>query len=71
MKFTAEQLNLFEIEAEDSLAVYGTDSIPFLVVTSTTSTLIKTKNFSLNMWSPFGSSASFSTSTPTPLPSQS
>ena len=35
MKFTAEQLNLFEIEAEDSLAVYGTDSIPFLVVTPT------------------------------------
>jgi hypothetical protein len=23
MKFTAEQLNLFEIEAEDSLAAYG------------------------------------------------
>ena len=39
MKFTAEQLNLFEIEAEDSLAVYGTDSIPFLVVTSSTPTL--------------------------------
>jgi hypothetical protein len=39
MKFTAEQLSLFEIEAEDSLAVYGTDSIPFLVVTSTTPTL--------------------------------
>ena len=35
MKFTAEQLNLFEIEAEDSLAVYGTYSIPFLVVTPT------------------------------------
>ena len=32
----AEQLNLFEIEPEDSLAVYGTDSIPFLVVTSST-----------------------------------
>ena len=31
--YKAEQLNLFEIEAEDSLAVYGTDSIPFLVVT--------------------------------------
>ena len=39
MKFTAEQLSLFEIEPEDSLAVYGTDSIPFLVVTSTTPTL--------------------------------
>lgn len=39
MKFTAEQLSLFEIEAEDSLAVYGTDSIPFLVVTSSTPTL--------------------------------
>ena len=39
MKFTAEQLNLLEIEAEDSLAVYGTDSIPFLVVTSSTPTL--------------------------------
>jgi hypothetical protein len=39
MKFTAEQLSLFEIEAEDSLAVYGTDSIPFLVVTSPTPTL--------------------------------
>ena len=37
--FKAEQLNLFEIEAEDSLAVYGTDSIPFLVVTSSTPTL--------------------------------
>ena len=37
--FKAEQLNLFEIEAEDSLAVYGTDSIPFLVVTSPTPTL--------------------------------
>jgi hypothetical protein len=35
MKHTAEQLNLFEIEAEDSLAVYGTASIPFLVVTPT------------------------------------
>jgi hypothetical protein len=45
--YKAEQLNLFEIEAEDSLAVYGTDSIPFLVVTSTTSTLIKTENLSL------------------------
>jgi hypothetical protein len=33
--YKAEQLNLFEIEAEDSLAVYGTDSIPFLVVTPT------------------------------------
>ena len=39
MKFTAEQLSLFEIEPEDSLAVYGTDSIPFLVVTSSTPTL--------------------------------
>ena len=67
MKFTAEQLNLFEIEAEDSLAVYGTDSIPFLVVTSTTSTLIKTKNLSLNMWSPFGSSTTSSSSTTSPL----
>jgi len=35
MKFTAEQLNLFEIEAEDSVAIYGTDSIPFLVMTPT------------------------------------
>jgi hypothetical protein len=69
--YKAEQLNLFEIEPEDSLAVYGTPDIPFLVVTSTTSTLIKTENLSLNMWSPFGSSASFSTSTPAPLPSQS
>ena len=33
--YKAEQLNLFEIEPEDSLAVYGTDSIPFLVVTPT------------------------------------
>ena len=39
MKLIAKQLSLFEIEAEDSLAVYGTDSIPFLVVTSTTPTL--------------------------------
>ena len=37
--YKAEQLNLFEIEPEDSLAVYGTDSIPFLVVTSSTPTL--------------------------------
>ncbi len=35
MKFTAEQLALFEIEPEDSVAIYGTDSIPFLVVTPT------------------------------------
>jgi len=69
--YKAEQLNLFEIEPEDSLAVYGTPDIPFLVVTSTTSTLIKTENLSLNMWSPFGSSVTFSTSTPSPLPSQS
>ena len=65
--YKAEQLNLFEIEAEDSLAVYGTDSIPFLVVTSTTSTLIKTENLSLNMWRPFGSSATSSSSTTSPL----
>ena len=39
MKLIAKQLSLFEIEAEDSLAVYGTDSIPFLVVTSPTPTL--------------------------------
>jgi hypothetical protein len=26
MKFTAEQLNLFEIEAEDSEAIYGADN---------------------------------------------
>lgn len=37
--YKAEQLNLFEIEPEDSIAVYGTDSIPFLVVTSSTPTL--------------------------------
>ena len=37
--YKAEQLNLFEIDPEDSLAVYGTDSIPFLVVTSPTPTL--------------------------------
>ena len=35
MKHTAEQLALFEIEPEDSVAIYGTDSIPFLVVTPT------------------------------------
>ena len=35
MKFTAEQLALFEIEPEDSMAIYRTDSIPFLVVTPT------------------------------------
>lgn len=39
MKHTAEQLALFEIEPEDSVAIYGTDSIPFLVVTSSTPTL--------------------------------
>ena len=44
MKFTAEQLPLFEIEAEDSLAVYGTDSIPFLVVTLVTSPVTLTAN---------------------------
>lgn len=33
--YRAEQLALFEIEPEDSVAIYGTDSIPFLVVTST------------------------------------
>jgi hypothetical protein len=65
--YKAEQLNLFEIEPEDSLAVYGTDSIPFLVVTSTTSTLIKTENLSLNMWRPFGSSTTSSSSTTSPL----
>ena len=65
--YKAEQLNLFEIEAEDSLAVYGTGSIPFLVVTSTTSTLIKTENLSLNMWRPFGSSTTSNSSTTSPL----
>jgi len=65
--YKAEQLNLFEIEPEDSLAVYGTPDIPFLVVTSTTSTLIKTENLSLNMWSPFGSSTTSSSSTTSPL----
>jgi hypothetical protein len=30
----AEQLNLFEIEAEDALEIYGTPEIPFLVVES-------------------------------------
>ena len=69
--YKAEQLALFEIEPEDSLAVYGTDSIPFLVVTSTTSTLIKTKTLSLTKWRPFGSSATSSSSTTSPLPSQS
>ena len=39
MKHTAEQLALFEIEPEDSVTIYGTDSIPFLVVTSSTPTL--------------------------------
>jgi len=34
MKHTAEQLALFEKEAEDSVAIYGTD-IPFLVVETT------------------------------------
>ena len=33
--YKAEQLALFEIEPEDSVAIYGTDSIPFLVVTPT------------------------------------
>lgn len=35
MKHAAEQLALFEIEPEDAVAIYGTDSIPFLVVTPT------------------------------------
>lgn len=35
MKYTAEQLSLFEIEPEDSLAVYGTDQIPFLAIQTT------------------------------------
>ena len=33
--YKAEQLALLEIEPEDSVAIYGTDSIPFLVVTPT------------------------------------
>jgi len=33
--YKAEQLALFEIEPEDSVAIYGTDSIPFLVMTPT------------------------------------
>ena len=33
--YKAEQLALFEIEPADSMAIYGTDSIPFLVVTPT------------------------------------
>ena len=37
--YKAEQLALFEIEPEDSVAIYDTDSIPFLVVTSSTPTL--------------------------------
>ena len=69
--FKAEQLNLFEIEPEDSLAVYGTDSIPYIVITSTTSTMIKTKNFSLNMWTYGGGWETSSSSTTAPLPSQS
>ena len=71
MKFTAEQLSLFEIEAEDSLAVYGTDSIPYIVITSTTSTMIKTKNFSLNMWTYGGGGETSSSSTTSPLPNPS
>ena len=43
--FKAEQLNLFEIEAEDSLAVYGTDSIPFLVVTPTDTAVTSVSSF--------------------------
>jgi len=35
MKHTAKQLALFEIDPEDSVAIYGTGSIPFLVVTPT------------------------------------
>lgn len=44
MKHTAEQLALFEIEPEDSVTIYGTDSIPFLVVTSSTPTLTSSHN---------------------------
>ena len=44
MKIIAEQLNLFEIEAEDSEAIYGAD-IPFLVVETTlTPTFTMTAN---------------------------
>jgi len=39
MKFTAEQLNLFEIEPEDSRAIYGTPGIPFLVAVTSPVTL--------------------------------
>jgi len=42
--YKAEQLNLFEIEAEDSEAIYGAD-IPFLVAETTlTPTLTMTAN---------------------------
>ncbi len=42
--YKAEQLNLFEIEPEDSEAIYGAD-IPFLVVETTlTPTLTMTAN---------------------------
>ena len=41
MKFTAEQLNLFEIEAEDSEAIYGADIV---VETTLTPTFTMTAN---------------------------
>ena len=57
MKLTAEQLALFEIEPADSVAI---------VITSTTSTMIKTKNFSLNMWTYGGGWETSSSSTTAP-----
>lgn len=73
----AEQLPLFEIDPEDSLAVYGTPDIPFLVAsptpsavttsTSTTSTLIQMGGFSIHIWRPFGEATTSSHSTPYPL----
>lgn len=36
--FEAEQLDLFEVSPEDSKAIYGTEEIPFLVVSSGTLT---------------------------------
>ena len=47
--YKAEQLNLFEIEPEDSEAIYGAD-IPFLVVETTlTPTLTPTLTMTANV----------------------
>ncbi len=62
--YKAEQLNLFEIEPEDSEAIYGAD-IPYLVVETT---LTPTLTMTASGESKVGTQTQ---STSTPIPSQS